>query len=254
MSCEKYLDLISARLDGELTAQEQTDLTAHLQTCPACRAIAGELEGMHSALTALGQVPAPAALSQTVMTRIKAEQRQNNRRRAVRRLSGLAACLLLCFGVLRMADAIYSEHNRNTADSHLPSVARHIEPQPVALNRLDAYSLPALADTAAEPFAHLLDSTDALDRFLARLPQTDFSTVTSTYDEDFFRSNRLVAIVLQEPSTSITHRVTELTQDRVVVLRDIPETGDTAMALWLILGPTDLSGPERPLTLEITNG
>jgi len=47
--------------------------------------------------------------------------------------------------------------------------------------------------------------------------------------------------------------VVELTEDRVVVLRDVPEAGDCAMALWLLLGPTDLSGPERPLSLEFTN-
>lgn len=251
MSCEKYLDLISARLDGELTTQEEAELTAHLQTCPACRAIAAELEGLHSALTDLGEVDAPGELSRSVLSKIKAE-RQPHRRRLVRRLSALAACLVLCVGVVRIVDATYSEHNRNTADAHLPGVARYVEPQPVALNRLDAYSLPIPSDTVAEPTAHLLDSVDALNRFLARLPQTDFSTVKGTYDEDFFLANRLVAIVVQEPSTSITHRVTELTEDRVVVLRDVPEAGDSAMALWLLLGPTDLAGPERPLELELT--
>lgn len=252
MNCDKYLDLISARLDGELTAQEEADLTAHLQSCPACRAIAEDMKGLHSALTDLCEADAPPELSQTVMAKIKVERRQS-RRRVLRQLSGLAACLLLCVGVLRVADATYSEHNHQTVDPNLPSVARHMEPQPVALTRLDAYSLPVPSDTTVEPFARLLDSVDALNRLLARLPQTDFSAVTNTYDEDFFRTNCLVAMVLQEPSTSITHRVTELTENRVVVLRDVPETGDCAIALWLVLGPTDLVGPERPLTLEITN-
>lgn len=252
MSCEKYLDLISARLDGELTPAEESELTAHLQVCPACRAIANDMEGLHSVLTELDEVDAPAQLSQTVLSKIKAE-RQANRSRFVRRVSALAACFLLCVGVLRVADATYSEYARHATDPNLPSLARHMEPQPVALNRLDAYSLPAPSDAPVEPFAHLLDSVDALNRFLARLPQSNLSAVTKTYDEDFFRTNRLVAMVLQEPSTSITHRVTELTEDRVVVLRDVPEAGDSAMALWLLLGPTELAGPERPLTLEITN-
>lgn len=253
MSCERYLDLISTRLDGELTAQEEADLTAHLQRCPACRAIAQDMQTLHSSLAELGEVDAPAELFQGVISKIRAEKRQA-RRRLVHQLSGLAACLVLCVGVLRVADATYSEYNRHAADPNLPSVARHTEPQPVALNRLDAYALPDPAGASVAPFAHLLDSVDALNRFLARLPQTDFSTVTNTYNEDFFLSNRLVAIVLQEPSTSITHRVTELTEDRAVVLRDVPEAGDCAMALWLLLGPTELAGPERPLALEITNG
>ncbi len=255
MNCDKYLDLISARLDGQLTVQEDADLTAHLQTCPACRAIAKDMEGLHSALSSVGEVDAPPELSQTVLSKIRAEKRPN-RRRTLRQLSALAACLVLCVGVLRVTDAAYSDYRRaksTAGDPELPSVARHMEPQPVALNRLDAYSLPTPADTTVDPFAHLLDSVDALNRFLARLPQTDFSTITNTYDEDFFRANRLVAMVLDEPSTSITHRVTELTKDRVVVLRDVPETGDCARALWLILGPTELVGPERSLALEIIN-
>ena len=253
MSCEHYLDLISARLDGELTAAEEAELAAHLQACPACRAIAQQMQNIHSAFALTGEVDTPAELSQTVMQNIKAE-RSSTRRRMFRRLSTLAACLLLCVGVLRVADAAYSERNRHTADPHLPDMARLAGPQPVALNQLDAYFLPNPNGTSVEPLAHLLDSADALNRFLSRLPQTDFSRITSTYNEDFFLSNRLVAMVLQEPSTSITHRVTELTEDRVVVLRDVPESGDCAMALWLVLGPTQLAGPERPLTLEITNG
>ena len=74
MSCDKYLDMISARLDGELTPAEEAELTAHLQTCPACRASAAELEGLHSALTDLGEVDAPAELSLSVLSKIKAER------------------------------------------------------------------------------------------------------------------------------------------------------------------------------------
>ena len=35
--CERYTDLISARLDGELTGEEERELEAHLACCPACR-------------------------------------------------------------------------------------------------------------------------------------------------------------------------------------------------------------------------
>lgn len=249
MNCETYLDLISARLDGELTAQEEADLTAHLQQCPACRAAAEEIKGLHSVLNDLGEVDPPAELSARVMERIQ-EERAHTRRRFVRQLAGLAACLVLCVGAMRISDATYSERNRSTDDTHLPSVARHVEPQPVALNRLDAYFLPD-AGAPVQPVAHLLDSADALNHFLARLPQTDFSTITNTYGEEFFRTNHLVAMVVQEPSTSITHRVIELTEDHVVVLRNVPEAGDCAMALWLLLGPTDLPGPERSLEIEL---
>ena len=248
MTCEQCLDLISARLDGELPPQDEAALTAHLQECPACRVIVNDLMHLHSALTDLGEVDAPAALSQGVMAQIKQEKWRS--RRLIRRISGLAACLVLCVGLFRVMDATYSERNRHSTDPNLSGMARLMAPQPVALNRLDAYALPVPTDAVA-PFAHLLNSEDALNRFLAQLPQTDLSNVTATYNADFFRTHRLLAMVVQEPSSSITHRVIELTEDRVVLLRDIPEIGDSDISLWLILAPVDGTGPEAPLSVEL---
>lgn len=44
MSCEKYRELISARLDNELFGEEQKVLGSHLESCSDCRRFAGELE------------------------------------------------------------------------------------------------------------------------------------------------------------------------------------------------------------------
>ena len=41
--CERALDLIGLRLDGPLSPEEQRELDAHLEQCPACRAAAREL-------------------------------------------------------------------------------------------------------------------------------------------------------------------------------------------------------------------
>ena len=37
MDCEQALNLISARMDGEITAPDRKELDAHLEVCPACR-------------------------------------------------------------------------------------------------------------------------------------------------------------------------------------------------------------------------
>lgn len=262
MSCEKYLELISARLDGELTAQEQSELDAHLQICPACRAIANDLDGLHSALADLGEAPAPAALSAAVLSKIKAE-RQGSRRRIVRRLSALAACLVLCVGVLRMTDATHSDLTRSTsangaahpepalADRAAPAEAARFvaeEPKFKALPlSIDAYSL---SQTAADfvPPARLLDSAEGLERFLAQFPD-DLSEVTTTYDESFFLTRRLLAVEVIEPSSAITHAVAELTEDRVTILKDTSVPGDAVLSRWLLLIPTELAGPERELAV-----
>lgn len=250
MNCEKYLDLISARLDGELTAQEEAELTAHLKDCPACRAIAQDLQTLHSALTHPGEADAPPALSQSVMQKIKAERAAAARRRFVRRLSGLAACLVLCLGVWRL-----SQPNTTTGDiSGVPDLARHVQPftltGELSFSNEQRLRLSAMS-TSFAPTADLLGSVQAVSQYLARFPYNDLTAVTETYNEDFFRTHRLLAVVVQEPSSSISHTVSALTEDSVTILRDVPEAGDCDMALWLILVQVDGTGPEAPLNVEL---
>ena len=51
--CEQYWDLISASLDGGLTAEEQARLDAHLAQCPDCRALWEQLSGLDAELMEL---------------------------------------------------------------------------------------------------------------------------------------------------------------------------------------------------------
>ena len=44
-NCEKYLEWISAHLDGQLSDEEERELEEHLDQCPTCRAIE---ERLHS--------------------------------------------------------------------------------------------------------------------------------------------------------------------------------------------------------------
>lgn len=253
MDCSNYIDLISARLDGQLTAQEEVALTAHLQECPACRAIANDLQTLRSSFTQTGEVDAPPALSQGVMQKIKAE-RLAARRRFVHRLSGLAACLLLCVGLYQL--------NRTerpaTADPNLPSVARHTDPQPFDSHQTDSHHFSneqrvrlSGMITSFVPTADLLGNPEDISRFITRFPYDDLSELMQTYDEEYFRTNRLLAVVVQEPSSSIFHTISGLTEDTVTVLRHVPQSGDSDMALWLILAQVDGTGPETPLNVEL---
>lgn len=53
MNCDGYDILLSARLDGELTHQEEADLEAHLAQCPRCRRQTLALEELHRQTLAL---------------------------------------------------------------------------------------------------------------------------------------------------------------------------------------------------------
>ena len=46
-SCEQYELLASLVLDGETTGEEQAELAAHLETCPACQAYAEDIRRIH---------------------------------------------------------------------------------------------------------------------------------------------------------------------------------------------------------------
>ena len=102
--CARYVELLSARLDGELTPAEERELEEHLEVCPACRALEGQLSVLHGSFAALEETPAPAGFAQGVMDRIRAQEHRPKvvplfRRPQVRALAGLAACALVCIGL-----------------------------------------------------------------------------------------------------------------------------------------------------------
>ncbi len=250
MSCERYLDLISAQLDSPLSQQDQAELTAHLNSCPQCRAIADDLANIHSTLSGAAAVP-PAELAQGVMRSIRGQR--TARRRTWRQLGALAACLVLCVGILRITDAIYPDATRSTGEQ-TPMTTRIIPDQPLteglSFTNEQRIRLSGMS-TSFMPCADLLGSTEAFSRFIARFPYNDLSAAAQTYDEEYFRTHRLLAVVVCEPSSSISHTISTLTEDAVTVLRNVPEAGDSDVALWLILAEVEGSGPETPLAVEL---
>ena len=102
MECNKYLELLSARLDGALTPEEARELEEHLSRCPECRAAGAQLAALQSAFRDLEDVPPPEGFAQGVMGRIRREEKKVIplfRRPQVRALAGLAACLALAVGL-----------------------------------------------------------------------------------------------------------------------------------------------------------
>lgn len=104
MRCEEALELLSARLDGELTAQEEQELEDHLSACPACRGLAEELSALHLSFEDLEDTPAPEDFAGRVMERVRELERKKKvlplfRRPQVRALAGLAACAVVCAGL-----------------------------------------------------------------------------------------------------------------------------------------------------------
>lgn len=110
MTCEDASLLLSARMDGELTAEELEKLEDHLAGCPECRALSEELEQISSAMSEELEVSAPEGFARGVMERLEENGQKKSgrviplfRRPAVRSAAAAAACALLCIGLYRGA-------------------------------------------------------------------------------------------------------------------------------------------------------
>ena len=101
-NCEKYLDMISAYADGELTENEKAELEAHLETCSECRSIL-EIYSAISSEMAIDTEEVPEGFSDGVMKKVavyekKAKTRRKNLRIAGRWI-GVAACIAVIVAV-----------------------------------------------------------------------------------------------------------------------------------------------------------
>lgn len=94
---EEYAPMLSAYLDGELSAAEEARLRAHLDECEACREELAALAAVHEALLDETEYEAPAGFAEGVMARVRAEKTAAPKKapHIGRRWAGLAACAAL---------------------------------------------------------------------------------------------------------------------------------------------------------------
>lgn len=140
--CEPYEDLLSARLDGELTRQEETDLTAHLETCPRCRAFARDLRTLHTSLLTLAADP-PAGMTDAIMAKVKPKPRKKKRP-----WFSLACAALLALVLLGSAPLLFGSNSVEetaAAGSGAPAEGSGISPE------ISLESERVQADTAPQP-------------------------------------------------------------------------------------------------------
>ena len=58
MPCDRFTELLSARLDGALTPEEERELEEHLAACPDCRAVGAQLSALQGAFPELEEADA----------------------------------------------------------------------------------------------------------------------------------------------------------------------------------------------------
>ena len=117
-NCAAYVDLISARLDGELSVKDEELLQAHLDHCPACRALLADLTAIHLE-TAQPSGDVPPGFSQRVMQAIQAETATDiahrKRRHRWQAAAGMAAVLAVVIWATAPVDQLFSNGNGSSA-------------------------------------------------------------------------------------------------------------------------------------------
>lgn len=95
MNCENALELISASLDGELTAAEEAQLREHLAQCPACRALQAELAGLQVNTQAALEANPPPELKANILKNLPPQKKPAGKVVYWKRWGAMAAAVAL---------------------------------------------------------------------------------------------------------------------------------------------------------------
>jgi len=68
MPCQRYHEMLSAQLDGELPPDQAEVLTAHLETCATCRRLRQELTTLHNDMALDETAVLPAAVEKRILS------------------------------------------------------------------------------------------------------------------------------------------------------------------------------------------
>ena len=172
MNCEQIYELLSARLDGALSAEDEARVQAHLDACPDCRRLYEAMASIEKKTAELA-VPAPEGLKRGVMYRIRQESGKQKKKRgywgAGTGFGLIAAVLVLLVGT---------------------GVIRLPRPQTAAKASAGGATVSHRSPSAEKP------AQPAEETLAFALPQADGSDSSTGY---FFSPGSLIASAVQAP-------------------------------------------------------
>lgn len=224
--CDRFIDLISRSLDEALSPQDQQALDGHLRQCPQCRELAGQLTQIREELDSWEPQEAPEGFAQGVMDRVRGFEEQKTliplwKRPQVRALGSLAACLLLCVGVLRF------DLGRSNASSASPASSQ--SSMSIAADGKSAAGSPALEESRAAIDGQAVSSESTA----SYAPDSDlydsapFSLDTPTQTSDANSSSAAVQYTVADPQSLYKSTSASL-----------PDSGDLLQSVESSLGIT----------------
>ncbi len=129
MTCDPWLELISAATDGELDDAEQDALDAHLARCASCRALATRFGALRRR-SLIGLPEAIPDLAPLVVARHQADRAAEPHAGAPRRdrRGALAAAVVLVVGVLATSEPFDTTRARARDGRHLDPTGHRRRP------------------------------------------------------------------------------------------------------------------------------
>ena len=116
MNCDRYIELLSERLDGVIRPEDEKLLAAHLDECDECRAFAELMQAAHLELETMSVEP-PETLAAGVMEAVAAERKAAaapaGRKRRWGRYGALAAAVAV---IVLAAYAVPRGARKNSAE------------------------------------------------------------------------------------------------------------------------------------------
>ena len=133
-NCEYYEELIGAALDGEITAEEEKELRAHLESCETCRNFYEAMQAISGADDALGEPP--ENFTANVMARVheaaaqvapetKPAKKKTNITRLVTRYGALAAAAAVAIWAGVTFGGTFAAKSADSSSSAAPEVAMY---------------------------------------------------------------------------------------------------------------------------------
>lgn len=269
MDCTQYTELMSAVLDGECTAQERLALERHLAVCPECAALFEILSANTKAAREL-DCEMPAGLKERILSSLPAQEAPARRGKLIRWTrwapAAAAACLVLVLALtpalrkagepdlLRDAPEAAVSHTVEApltvdpkAGSDNPSVSEETAPgeaAPAHYFFTNARAIRVSYGSTPAPGAQIIGSEESLADYLSGFSGSgaeELDALAGTCTEEFFRTRRLLCVVVESGSGSNRYELASqgLFRSRVTVREEVPEVGTCDMAAWLLVAEVD---------------
>lgn len=220
MDCEKYLDQMSAALDGELTAEERRELDSHLAVCPECAELFRTLSQNANAARGL-DCELPAGLHDRILSNLPAQEAAPKKKVLHwKRWGALAACLVLVAGAVLALPRAASEMADSTAPRE--SVVAANEPE---VKMENAAGQPALPDSysqlESEAFVCENSVSEPLEWNKARFIRVSYNCIPETASAVVIANPDSLAEYIAQLDTGVLDA--EGNPIRCTALDDLPE-------------------------------